>query len=336
MKKVKIFINGFGRIGRCIARIALCEMQDKIEIVGINDPTNSEVLAYLFTHDSIHHTQKITLESKNLAKNTFTFNGVEIPFSHAKSPSEVDICGADIIIEASGIFLEKESATHYLKKGAKKVIFSAPAKDDTKTFVLGVNHQKYNDEKILSNASCTTNALAPVIKLLDENFGVEKGILTTIHSYTNDQNLIDSAHKKGDFRRSRAAGINIIPTTTGAAKALHLVLPQMKGKLHGHSVRVPVADVSMVDLNVNLSQKTNKEAINHIFKQASNNELKGILGVDESFGVSQDFLNNPLSGIVALDLTFILQENMAKIMIWYDNEWGYSHRILEMACFISK
>lgn len=335
MEKVKVFLNGFGRIGRCIARVALCEMQDKIEIVGINDLADSQMLAYLFVHDSIHQTHTITLDSYNPQTNRFVFNGVEISFSNAKTPQEIDICGADIVIEASGLFLESDLVECHLQKGAKCVIFSAPAKDSTKTFVLGVNHQDYKGEKIISNASCTTNALAPVIKLLDENFGIKNGILTTIHSYTNDQNLIDSVHRKGDFRRSRAAGINIIPTTTGAAKALHLVLPQMKNKLHGHSVRVPVADVSMVDLNVNLLKNATQESINTLFKQAALGHLKGILGVDESYGVSQDFVNCPLSGIVALDLTFVL-EDMAKVMVWYDNEWGYSHRILEMAYFISR
>ncbi|TLD84098.1 type I glyceraldehyde-3-phosphate dehydrogenase [Helicobacter sp. MIT 11-5569] len=331
MQKIKVFINGFGRIGRSIVRVALCEMQDCIEIVGVNDLASPEILSYLLTHDSVHHSKRITQDN-----DSFVFNGVKIPFSQCKNPSEIDILGADVVIEASGLFLSQSDVESHLQKGAKRVIFSAPAKDATKTFVFGVNHTQYQGEKIISNASCTTNALAPVIMLLDEAFGVEKGILTTIHSYTNDQNLIDAAHRKGDFRRSRAAALNIIPTTTGAAKALHLVLPQMKDKLHGHSVRVPVADVSMVDLNVNLNQSATKEAINALFCEAAEGRLKGILGVDREYGVSQDFLDCPLSGVVALDLTFVLAENMAKIMIWYDNEWGYSHRILEMAMYICK
>ncbi|WP_297811395.1 type I glyceraldehyde-3-phosphate dehydrogenase [uncultured Helicobacter sp.] len=330
MKKIKVFINGFGRIGRCIARVALCEMQDKIEIIGINDLANFEMLSYLLTHDSVHQNTQITHEGD------FIFNGVKIPFSQCKTPEEIDILNADVIIEASGLFLTQKEVESHLKKGAKRVIFSAPAKDDTKTFVLGVNHTDYKGEQIISNASCTTNALAPVVKLLDDSFGVEKGILTTIHSYTNDQNLIDAAYHKKDLRRSRAAAINIIPTTTGAAKALHLVLPQMRNKLHGHSVRVPVPNVSMVDLNINLLKKTDAEEINAIFKEAAKGDLRGILGIDTNFGVSQDFVNCPLSGVVALDLTFVIGGNMAKIMTWYDNEWGYSHRILEMACYILK
>ena len=331
MRKIKVFINGFGRIGRSITRVALCEMQDSIEIVGINDLANPEILSYLLTHDSVHQCSKITQ-----SPNQTIFNGCEIPFFQHKTPKEIDICGADVVIEASGLFLTQNDVESHLQKGAKRVIFSAPAKDNTKTFVLGVNHTEYQGEKIFSNASCTTNALAPVILLLEESFGIEKGILTTIHSYTNDQNLIDAAHHKGDFRRSRAAAVNMIPTTTGAAKALHLVLPQIKGKLHGHSVRVPVPDVSMVDLNINLKSNATKEAINAVFCEAAESRLKGILGVDREYGVSQDFLDCPLSGVVALDLTFVLGENMAKIMTWYDNEWGYSHRILEMALYACK
>ncbi|MCH5322349.1 MAG: type I glyceraldehyde-3-phosphate dehydrogenase [Helicobacter sp.] len=332
MQKIKIFINGFGRIGRCIMRVALTSKSDTFEIVGINDLANPEILAYLFGHDSVHTCESFCIEKIN--ENLYRFNTQEIPFSACKEPSSIDIKGADIVIEASGLFLEQSIVKSHLQKGAKRVIFSAPARDDTPTFVLGVNHHLYGGEQIISNASCTTNCLAPIVMLLDEAFGVEKGILTTIHSYTNDQNLLDVAHKKGDLRRSRAAGINMIPTTTGAAKALHLVLPKMKGRLHGHSVRVPLPNVSMVDLNVNLEQKTTEEAINEIFLQASKNQLKGILGVDCQYGVSSDFLNSSLSGIVASDLTFVLGDNMAKIMAWYDNEWGYSNRILEMAQYI--
>lgn len=326
-------MNGFGRIGRSIVRVALSKMQDCIEIVGVNDLANPEVLAYLLTHDSVHHVPHI---SQDFSENTYHFNGAKIPFSQCKTPEEIDILGADVVIEASGLFLERSTVESHLKKGAKRVIFSAPAKDNTKTFVLGVNHMHYQGEPIISNASCTTNALAPVVMLLDEAFGIESGILTTIHSYTNDQNLIDAAHPKGDLRRSRAAAINMIPTTTGAAKALHLVLPQMKGKLHGHSVRVPVPDVSMVDLNVNLKCDVTQEEINAIFCAAAKERLQGILGVDACYGVSQDFLNCPLSGVVALDLTLVLKGRMAKIMTWYDNEWGYSHRILEMALYVCR
>ena len=332
MRKIKIFINGFGRIGRTIARIALCEMQDKISIVGVNDPENAEILSYLLAHDSVHNVDKIQQEFK---EGKYIFNGCEIPFSQHKNPKDIDILDADVVLEASGLFLTQKEVESHLAKGAKRVIFTAPAKDSTKTFVLGVNHTKYSGEKIISNASCTTNALAPIVMLLDEAFSVENGILTTIHSYTNDQNLIDAAHRKNDFRRSRAAAINMIPTTTGAAKALHLVLPNMQGRLHGHSVRVPAPNVSMVDLSVLLKNKADKEAINNLFIEASKGRLAGILGVDSNYGVSQDFLNCPLSGIVALDLTFNLG-NMAKIMAWYDNEWGYSHRVLEMAIYILK
>lgn len=335
MAKIKLFINGFGRIGRCVARLALNKFADDFELVGINDPANAANLAYLFAHDTIHNAHS-PIKVEILGENLFSFNNTQISFSAGLNPAEIDIKGASVVIESSGRFLDSISTKKYLENGAKRVILSAPANDDTPTFVLGVNSSEYKGQKIISNASCTTNALAPIIKVLDENFGVESGILTTIHSYTNDQNLIDGAHRKGDLRRSRAAAANIIPTTTGAAKALHLVLPKMKGRLHGHSVRVPVADVSMVDLVVNLNKEADKEAINAAFTRAANTELKGILGVDSYFGVSSDFLGCPLSSIVASDLTFILNLKMAKIMSWYDNEWGYSNRLLEMAKFISK
>lgn len=333
MGKIRLFINGFGRIGRCVAQIALTKMKDRFTIVGINDLGDSDNLMYLLSHDSIHKTE---ITYTKLDDSLYAVNDNQIKFSSCKIPESIDILGADIVLECSGLFLDSKSVKCHLKKGAKRVIISAPVLDDTRTFVYGVNHKSYNGEEIISNASCTTNALAPVVMLLDEAFGVDSGILSTIHSYTNDQRLIDSAYYKGDFRRSRAAALNIIPTTTGAAKALHLVLPQMKGKLHGHSVRVPVADVSMIDLNINLKTNVTKKSINNLFYEASKGSLKDILGVDDNYGVSQDFVNNSLSGIVASDLTFVLQDKMAKIMIWYDNEWGYSNRILEMSEYILK
>lgn len=331
MRKIKLFINGFGRIGRCVAQIVLTKFYDKFEIVGVNDLGNIDNLAYLLTHDSVH---KSDITSEKIDETTFKFNGANVVFSSIREPKNIDIYDADIVLECSGLFLKSSDVEYHIVKGAKRVIVSAPILDETKTFVFGVNHKQYNGEKIISNASCTTNALAPIVMLLDRKFGVKSGILTTIHSYTNDQKLIDSVYSKSDFRRSRAAAMNIIPTTTGAAKALHLVLPNIKDKLHGHSVRVPVADVSMVDLNINLDKSVTKDNINDLFYKASTGELKGILGVDDNYGVSQDFINNPLSCIVASDLTFVLQENMAKIMIWYDNEWGYSHRILDMSEYI--
>ena len=246
----------------------------------------------------------------------------------------MDFSVADVVIESSGKFLDSASMQTHIQKGVKKVIISAPAIDDTPTFVLGVNHALYQGESIISNASCTSNALAPIAKVLDSIFGIESGILSTIHSYTYDQNLLDNAHKT-DKRRARAAAQNIIPTSTGAAKALYKVLPQLKNKLHGHSVRVPVTDVSMVDFSVKLRQNPSADSINQALIEASNNELSGILAIDEHFRVSSDFIGNTYSAIVAKDLTFVLEGGMAKIMAWYDNECGYANRILDMARYIT-
>ncbi len=212
---------------------------------------------------------------------------------------------------------------------------SAPAKDDTPTFVLGVNEQKYLGESIISNASCTTNCLGPVAKILDDNFGIKKGLMTTIHAYTNDQNILDVKHK-GDLRRARAAAVNMIPTTTGAAKAIGLVLPQLQGKMHGQSVRVPTPNVSMVDLNVLIGRTATKDEINALFKEQANGALRGILAVDEEYRVSQDFQTSSYSSVVALDLTQVIDGDMVKIMAWYDNEWGYSVRLIDMAKYITK
>lgn len=331
MKKIKIALNGFGRLGRSIARVIV--QRDDVELVGINDASNWEILAYLLENDSTHghfpkaikyEDYKLFIENKHIQ--TFSFTDPEkLDFS---------LCDADVVIESSGKFLTQDSVKHHLLKGVKKVIFSAPANDDSPTYVLGVNHHLYQGENIISNASCTTNCLAPICQLMDEYFGIESGVLSTIHSYTNDQNLLDSAHKS-DKRRSRAAALNIIPTTTGAAKTLYKVLPNLKNKLDGHSLRVPIIDVSMVDLSLYLSKEVSTQEINQLLEEASKDRFKGILGIDEKYGVSTDFLDDPHSSIVAKDLTFSLGK-MVKIMAWYDNEWGYSNRIVDMAVFISK
>lgn len=343
---MKIAINGFGRLGRAIARAALAR---EITIVGINDIANSENLAYLLEKDSVHgeldykvryenhalaFSPKDTLPRSASISKTGQFKSTPKPipiFSYA-NPLELDFGAADVVIESSGHFLSSEQVSHHLAKGARRVIISAPAIDDTPTFVLGVNHTAYAGESIISNASCTTNCLAPIAMLLDREFGIERAIITTIHSYTNDQNLLDVAHHS-DKRRSRAAGLNIIPTSTGAARALYKVLPDMKGKIHGHSVRVPVADVSMLDCNVYLKRSVDERTITELFIAESSGALAGILGMDSEYGVSSDFYNDTRSAIVAQDLTFCL-ENMCKIMAWYDNEWGYAHRILDMAAHI--
>lgn len=343
---MKIAINGFGRLGRAIARAALAR---EITIVGINDIANSENLAYLLEKDSVHgeldykvryENHALALSPKDTLPRSASISKIgqlkstpkPIPIFSYTNPLELDFGAADVVIESSGHFLSSEQVSHHLAKGARRVIISAPAIDDTPTFVLGVNHTAYAGESIISNASCTTNCLAPIAMLLDREFGIERAIITTIHSYTNDQNLLDVAHHS-DKRRSRAAGLNIIPTSTGAARALYKVLPDMKGKIHGHSVRVPVADVSMLDCNVYLKRSVDERTITELFIAESSGALAGILGMDSEYGVSSDFYNDTRSAIVAQDLTFCLG-NMCKIMAWYDNEWGYAHRILDMAAHI--
>lgn len=325
---IKIAINGFGRLGRSIARVIL---QSKgVELIALNDVSNWSVLHYLFCNDTIHRDlpYKVDLQDEK-----FIINGKKISLLNCANPEEIDFFGADVVIESSGKFLTQDLVSHHLAKGVKRVILSAPALDDTPTFVLGVNEEEYRGEKIISNASCTTNALAPLCKIIDLHFGIESGILSTVHSYTNDQNLLDNAHRS-DFRRSRCAGLNIIPTSTGSAKALYRVLPNLKGKMHGHSLRVPVADVSMVDLSVRVRNELKIEHLNEILLGYMQSSMKGIIGFDDEYKVSSDFIGNPLSAIIAKDLSFVLQEKHLKIMAWYDNEWGYANRIVEMAKLI--
>ncbi|NPA59804.1 MAG: type I glyceraldehyde-3-phosphate dehydrogenase [Epsilonproteobacteria bacterium] len=331
---LKIAINGFGRIGRCVTRIA--SKRDDVEIVAINDMADIDMMIYLLKNDSVHG-----VLSNNIYKideNHISIDKNIIAISNISDPKKLRFVenGADIVLECSGLFLTKEFAQIHIDNGIKKVILSAPTKDDIiPTFVLGVNENLYNAEQIISNASCTTNCLGPIAKILDDNFGIEKGLITTIHSYTNDQNLLDVKHKN-DKRRARAAAINMIPTTTGAAKAMNLVLPQLKGKLHGQSVRVPTPDVSMVDLNVVVSKKTTKEELSSIFDKMADTKLKNILLIDKEMRVSQDFVGCNYSCVIADDLTQVIQGDMLKIMAWYDNEWGYSTRLIEMALHINK
>lgn len=360
---MRIAINGFGRLGRAIARAALGKgaeqgIEQDIEIVGINDVANAENLAYLLEKDSMHgalgqsvrlkqgspyNTLIIEQKCQEALQDLSTKQAPqaslarrEIPLFSCANPLDLDFgaLGAEVVIESSGLFLRSSDVAHHLDKGVRRVIISAPATDDTPTFVLGVNHTAYAGQPIISNASCTTNCLAPIAMLLEREFGIDRASLTTIHSYTNDQSLLDVAHAS-DKRRSRAAGLNIIPTSTGAAKALYKVLPSLKDKIHGHSVRVPVADVSMVDLSAYLSQKVDSRAINELFAAESQGALKGILGIDSCYGVSSDFLNDTRSAIIAQDLSFTLG-NMCKVMAWYDNEWGYAHRIIDIARYISQ
>ncbi|MEA1891343.1 MAG: type I glyceraldehyde-3-phosphate dehydrogenase [Campylobacterota bacterium] len=331
---LKIAINGFGRIGRCVARIAA--MRDDIEVVAINDTASIDMMLYLLKNDSVHGT--FTSELVQVDENNISIDGNKIRIFGDRDPKNLGFaeCGADMVLECTGVFLTQESAQVHIDNGVEKVLFSAPAKDkETATFVMGVNEELYDGQKIVSNASCTTNCLGPVAKVLDDAFGIEKGLMTTIHSYTNDQKILDVKHSK-DKRRARAGAVNMIPTTTGAAKAIGLVMPQLVGRLHGQSVRVPTPNVSMVDLNVVVKRETTKEEVNAVFNKMADTSLKGLLLMDKDMLVSQDFVGNPYSSIVAEDLTQVVSGDMVKIMAWYDNEWGYSMRLVDMALHISR
>ena len=330
---LKIAINGFGRIGRCVARIAAT--RDDVEVVAINDAASMDMMLYLLKNDSVHGT--FNAEVTQLDAEHIAINGQKIRVFSDRNPKNLKFaeCGADIVLECTGVFLSQDDAQVHIDNGVKKVLFSAPAKDDTPTFVMGVNEHLYAGQSIVSNASCTTNCLGPIAKVLDDAFGIEKGLMTTIHSYTNDQNILDVKHSK-DKRRARAGAINMIPTTTGAAKAIGLVLPQLKGKLHGQSVRVPTPNVSMVDLNVIVKRKVTKDEVTAAFNDAAQTTLKDIILMDKEMRVSQDFVGSAYSSIVAEDLTQVIDGDMVKIMAWYDNEWGYSTRLIDMALHISK
>lgn len=337
---LKIGLNGLGRLGRSIVREGL--KRGDVEFVGLHDIANGEMLAYLLENDSVHKRvfESVTFTPKNEHYGILHFYPISphrqkatIPLFCNLAREELDLSNASVVIESSGKFLDSASMQTHLQKGVKKIIISAPAIDDTPTFVLGVNEECYNNEPVISNASCTTNCLAPICKVLDCEFGIQSGVLSTIHSYTYDQNLLDNAHRI-DKRRARTAALNIIPTSTGAAKALYKVLPNLKDKLHGHSLRVPVADVSMVDFSVKLDKNPSAKEINDALSYASKTNMNKILQIDEKFRVSSDFIDNPYSAIVASDLTLTLPNGLAKIMAWYDNECGYANRILDMAKFI--
>lgn len=319
-------INGLGRMGRTILREAIKRGHT---IKALNDIAQWEILTYLIEFDSAHGTLSRNISYHN---DTLYIDNQKIHVSNHNNPKDIDFGEVDIVIESSGKFLTTESIKHHLQKGAKKIIISAPPQDNTKTFVLGVNHLEYNGELIISNASCTTNCIAPICAILDKHYGITSATMTTIHSYTNDQNLLDNAHRS-DKRRSRAAANNIIPTTTGAAIGLKRVLPNLEGKIHGQSVRVPLIDVSMADLNFYLNKATKLDEIHTLLESYANDSMKGILSIDSKYRVSSDFLGSAYSSIVAKDLS-VQVGNMLKIMAWYDNESGYANRILDMAEFI--
>lgn len=330
---IKVGINGFGRIGRNVFRAALHDQN--IDFVAVNDITDANTLAHLLKYDSVHGILKDEVKVKN---DVIEVAGREIKVLSVKDPASLpwkDL-GVDIVIEATGLFRDKESAGKHLSAGAKKVVITAPAKGEDITIVIGVNEQDYDDTKhhIISNASCTTNCLAPVVKVLHDTFGVEKGIMSTIHSYTADQVLLDGPHK--DFRRARAAALSMVPTTTGAAKAVTLVMPELKGKLNGMAFRVPTPNVSVVDLSVWLKEEVTAEQINQSLQEAAKGHLKGILDYNELPLVSTDYNDNAFSSIVDGLSTMVVDGNMAKVVSWYDNEWGYSCRIADLVKYISK
>lgn len=329
---VKVAINGFGRIGRLVARIALG--RDDIELVAINDLGDAKANAHLFKYDSIHgvYSGEVKVEEDYLL-----LNGQKIRYLSNKDPEQLPWkeLGVEIVVESSGAFRTREKAAKHLTAGARKVVITAPGKGVDLTMVMGVNHDKYRPEyDVVSNASCTTNCLAPVTKVLMDNFGIVKGLMNTIHSYTNDQRILDLAHN--DLRRARAAAVSIVPTSTGAASALGLVIPEMEGKLDGMATRVPTPDVSLVDLTVELEKAATVAEINNAFKVAGETNLKGILKYTEEPLVSSDYRGDNNSAIVDGLLTLVMGDRMAKVIAWYDNEWGYSVRVIDVVAYMAK
>jgi glyceraldehyde 3-phosphate dehydrogenase len=329
---IRVGINGFGRIGRLVFRAA---QGKNIEIVGINDLTDAGTLAHLLKYDSIHGRYRGEVKA---ADGAIVVDGRRIPVSAERDPAKLPWkqLGAQLVIESTGHFTDRAGASKHLEAGAERVIISAPAKDPDATIVLGVNDSDYKPgtHKIVSNASCTTNCLAPVAKVLDESFGIENGWMTTIHAYTNDQVTLDFPHK--DLRRARAAAVSMIPTSTGAAKAIGEVLPSLKGRLDGYAMRVPTSDVSVVDLSVKLKKKTDAQSINAAMKVAADGPLKGILQYCDEPLVSVDFLGNPHSSILDALSTKVMDGTFAKVLSWYDNEWGYSNRVVDLVLLMGR
>jgi len=334
---IKLAINGFGRIGRNVLRAILTDRETykDVELVAINDLADSKTLAHLFKYDSVFGVYKGDVEVKG---DFIVVDGVKVKVCSERNPEDLPWkeLNVDVVIESTGIFRTKEKAMAHVNAGAKKVIISAPADNEDATIVLGVNEEVYDKENhvVISNASCTTNCLAPVVKVLNDKFGVKHGVMTTVHSYTSDQALLDAPHK--DLRRARAAAVSMIPTSTGAAKAVSLVIPEMKGKLVGGAIRVPTPDVSLVDFTCNLSKDVTIEDVNAALKEAAEGSLKNILAYNEEPLVSIDYTGNSNSSIVDGLSTTVVGGNMVKVLSWYDNEWGYSNRCVQLAQFIMK
>ncbi|HZG16503.1 MAG TPA: type I glyceraldehyde-3-phosphate dehydrogenase [Candidatus Bathyarchaeia archaeon] len=330
---VKVGINGFGRIGRNVFRAALSN--PNVEIVAVNDLTDAATLAHLLKYDTVHGTLDLPVEAR---ENSLIVGGKEIKVLAERDPGALKWAdyGVEIVVESTGRFTKREDAAKHLEGGAKKVIISAPATNEDITIVMGVNEDKYdpNQHTVISNASCTTNCLAPFAKVLNDKFGIVRGLMNTIHSYTNDQQILDLPHK--DLRRARAAAQNIIPTSTGAAKAIGLVLPELKGKLNGNSMRVPTPNVSVVDLVAELKTSVTAEELNAALKEAAEGPLKGILAYSDEPLVSSDYNGNPASSTIDALSTMVLEGNMVKVVSWYDNEWGYSNRVVDLCQFVAE
>ncbi|MGB9662070.1 MAG: ArsJ-associated glyceraldehyde-3-phosphate dehydrogenase [Moorellaceae bacterium] len=329
---VKVAINGFGRIGRLVMRASL--ENPEVQVVAVNDLADAQTNAHLLKYDSVHGRLNVPVEAR---EGVMVVAGREIKVLAEKDPAKLpwgDL-GVDIVVESTGVFTDATKAAAHRQAGAKKVIITAPAKNEDITIVMGVNEDQYDPAKhhIVSNASCTTNCLAPVVKVLHQHFKVLRGLMTTAHSYTNDQRILDLVHK--DLRRARAAGMSIIPTTTGAAKAIGLVLPELKGKLNGFAMRVPTPNVSVVDLVADVEKATTVEEVNAAFKAAAEGELKGILGYCEEPLVSRDFNGDPRSSIVDALSTMVMDGTMVKVIAWYDNEWAYSNRVIDLAAYMA-
>ena len=332
---IRAAINGFGRIGRNVLRCAKQSGQTDIDFVAVNDLTDAATLAHLLRYDSVHGRYPGTIE---VSENGLLVDGDEISVLSQRDPGELpwrDL-GVDIVIEATGFFLDHASASKHLEAGAKKVIISAPAKNEDVTIVLGVNQDAYEPENhhIISNASCTTNCLAPVVKVLSDSFGFRHGLMTTIHSYTNDQRILDLPHK--DLRRARAAAVSMIPTTTGAARATGLVFPEVAGRIDGMAIRVPTADVSIIDLVAELEQDVTAEEVNAAFRAASEGPMSGIMGVSDEPLVSVDYTGDPRSSVIDALSTSVMDGRMVKVLSWYDNEWGYSSRVVDLVRYVGE
>lgn len=327
----KIGINGFGRIGRVVFRQALAN--PNVEVVAVNDLTDANMLAHLLQYDSVHGKLDVKVEAQG---NNLIVDGKEIKVTAERDPANLKWgeFGVEIVVESTGLFTKREAAAKHLEAGAKKVVISAPASDEDITIVMGVNEDKYDaaNHHVISNASCTTNCLAPFAKVLNDKFELKRGMMTTVHSYTNDQSILDLPHK--DYRRARAAAENIIPTTTGAAKAVSLVLPELKGKLNGGALRVPTPNVSLVDLTAELGKDVTAEEVNAAFKEASEGELKGILGYSEEPLVSKDYNGNTYASSIDALSTMVMEGNMVKVISWYDNETGYSAQVINLVDYI--